>query len=192
MTNSDWLTFALVAITGFYAWATFRILRANELVVEAMREQTEALLRPYVIATTTVRTGTTLVCLEIQNTGKSPALNVRLKMDRDFYPHAENREHENIAKLPAFSQPIESFAPGARLVFLLGVGGTIFAPGVDEALCPRVFHVQAEYDYGGRTYSEDNIIDTRPMLHSSVVQHPVATEIDRLRQSLEKGVKLKQ
>ncbi|MEW8505505.1 MAG: hypothetical protein AB2598_02295 [Candidatus Thiodiazotropha sp.] len=44
----DYLTGALVIITGFFAWATFRILRANEKVVEVMHEQAEAVTRPYV------------------------------------------------------------------------------------------------------------------------------------------------
>lgn len=192
MTTTEWLTLSLVIITAFYAWATFRMLRANERAVLAMNQQTEAQVRPYIVVAPTVRVGTTLVCLEIQNTGRSPAVNLKLQMDRDFYPHAEKREHENIAKLPAFTQPIESLAPGARLVFILGVGSTILSSGVDEALCPKVFNVHAEYSYGGRNYSENNIVDTRPMLHSSVVQHPVATEVERLRQSLEKGVRLKQ
>jgi hypothetical protein len=186
MTNTDWLTLALVLITTFYAWATFRILKANESVVEAMRQQTEAQIRPYVVVAPSVRTGTTLVCLEIQNTGKSPALNLHLKFDRDFYPHAELREHENLAKLPAFTQRIESFAPGARLVFILGVGGKIFAAGVDENLCPKVFGINSKYSFAGRNYDEETIVDVRPMLHSSVVQDPVATEIERLRESIEK------
>jgi len=186
MTNTDWLTLALVLITAFYAWATFRILKANESVVDAMRQQTAAQTRPYVVVASSVRTGTTLVCLEIQNTGKSPALNLHLKLDRDFYPHAEPREHENIARLPAFSQKIESLAPGARLIFILGVGGTIFASGVDEKLCPKVFGVKATYSFAGTEYEEDTTVDVRPMLHSSVAQDPVATELERLRQSIEK------
>jgi hypothetical protein len=186
MSSTDWLTLALVVITTFYAWATFRILRANESVVEAMKAQTEAQVRPYVVVAPTVRTGTTLLCLEVQNTGKSPAVNLRLRMDRDFYPHAEKREQENIAKLSAFTQPIESLAPGARLVFILGVGGKIFAPSVDESLCPKVFSVRAEYSHAGATYIENTTVDVRPMLHSSVVQDPVATELERLRQSLER------
>ena len=117
---TDWLTLALVAITGIYAWATFKILRANEAVVHAMQEQTQAQVRPYVVVSASPRIGTTLLLLEIQNTGKSPATALRLTMDRDFFPHAERRENENIAKLPAFTEPIESLAPGARLVFILG------------------------------------------------------------------------
>ena len=189
MANTDWLTLALVIITGFYAWATFRILRVNEAVVDAMRKQTEAQLRPYVVIAPTVRTGTTLVCLEVQNTGKSPAVGLELHMDRDFYQHAERSDAGNIAKLPAFTQQIESLAPGARLVFILGVGGTIFSSS-NEALCPKVFKVSSKYKYAGSNYVEDTTIDVRPMLQSSVVQNPVATEVERLRQSLEKTLKI--
>lgn len=184
--TTDWITLALVVITGFYAWATFKILQANEGVVAAMREQTEAQLRPYVTASISVRTGTTLLCLEIQNTGRSPAVGLRLRMDRNFYPHAERREHENIAKLPAFTAPIESLAPNSRLVFILGVGGTIFGAEADDELCPKVFHIHATYTHAGRNYSEDTTLDIRPMLHSSVVHHPVAEEIKNLREMLDK------
>ena len=40
------LTGILVIITGSYAWATYKILRANEKVVEEMKEQSEAIMRP--------------------------------------------------------------------------------------------------------------------------------------------------
>ena len=183
---TEWLMLALVAITGVYAWVTFKILRANEAVVQAMNQQTEAQVRPYVVVSASARIGTTLLILEIQNTGKSPATSVRLKMDRDFYPHAERRESENIAKLPAFTEPIESLAPGARLIFILGVGGTIFGTKADESVCPRVFSVRATYAHAGREYTENNTIDLRPMLHSTVVQDPVAEELVRLRETLEK------
>ena len=189
ITTTDWLTLALVIITAVYAWATFRILRANEAVVSAMEKQTEAQLRPYVVVTVAPRIGTTLLLLEVQNSGKSPAEDVRLTMDKDFFPHAERRESENIAKLPAFSQPIKSLAPGLRMQFILGVGGTTFSAGVDEALCPKVFSVRAEYRYAGHAYDENNTIDLQPMLHSAAIHDPVAEEIKRLRESLEKFLK---
>jgi len=189
LSTTDWLTLVLLLITGFYAWATFKILRANEAVVAAMKEQTEAQLRPYVVVSVAPRIGTTLLLLEVQNTGRSPAIGLRLTMDKDFFPHAERREHENIAKLPAFTETIDSLAPGTRLQFILGVGGTIFAPGVDETLCPKYFCVHATYRFAGGTYSEDNKIDFRPMLHSAAIHDPIAEEIKRLRESLEKVLK---
>ncbi len=110
-------------------------------------------------------------------------------MDKDFFPNAERREQENISKLPAFTEPIESLAPGARMQFLLGVGGTIFAPGVDEALCPKVFSVKAWYQNARHIYEEVNTIDLRPMLHSAAIQDPIAEEVKRLRESLEELLK---
>ena len=103
LTPTDWLTLALVVLTGLYAWTTFRILRANEAVVTAMKVQTEAQLRPYIVVGAAPRIGTTLMCLHVENTGRSAAVEVSLTMDRAFYPHAERREHENLAKLPAFT-----------------------------------------------------------------------------------------
>lgn len=186
ITTTDWLTLVLVLITAFYAWATFRILRANEAVVSAMEAQTEAQLRPYVVVSVAPRIGTTLLLLEIQNTGKSPAVALRLEMDKDFYFNGEHRENENLAKLPAFTQPIESLAPGARLQFILGVGHTIFAPTTDESVCPKIFSVSARYRFGSHSYEERNIIDLRPMLRSSAMQDPIGDEIKKTRESLEK------
>lgn len=185
MTVTDWFTLALVVITAFYAWATFEILRANKGVVEAMEAQTEAQLRPYVVAAASVRVGTTLLLLEIQNTGKSPALDLRLRMDKDFFFNGE-KGRDNIGKLPVFTQPIESLSPGARIPFILGVAHTIFAAGVDESTCPKVFSITAEYSFGGKRYTERNTIDLRPLLNSSAENDPIGDEVKKLRESLEK------
>jgi hypothetical protein len=190
MTSTDWLTLALVVITAFYAWATFRILRANEAVVAAMQAQTEAQLRPYVIAYAAPRIGTTLMCLHIENQGRSAAQNLRLTMDKNFYPNAEKNEHENLAKLSAFKEPIRSLAPGARITFNLGVGHKILRSGPDD-LCPQVFSVHAEYDLGTKHYTDNNTVDLRPLVHSAVVFDPVAQELEKLRKALEGFVNAK-
>lgn len=186
MNTSEWLNLSLVIITAFYAWATFRMLRANERVLHAMQEQTDALLRPYVTVSASTRIGTTLLLLEVQNTGRSPAEGVRLKMDKDFFVNGE-RGGGNVADFPAFSQVIDSLPPGARIQFVLGVGHSIFA--VDDEICPKLFSVQAEYQFGAKAYIEANIVDLRPLVHSSAIQDPVADEIKKLRESLEEGLK---
>ena len=66
MTNTDLLTLALVVITAFYAWATLKILRANEAIVSTMRDQQNAAMRPYISVTTNLRTGTQLFYLSIK------------------------------------------------------------------------------------------------------------------------------
>ncbi len=61
MSNTDFLTLALVVITAFYAWATLKILRANEAMVAAMRDQQNAAMRPYITVSIHIRTGTQLL-----------------------------------------------------------------------------------------------------------------------------------
>lgn len=149
-----------------------------------MQQQTNAQLRPYVVVSVTPRIGSTLLLLEIQNTGRSPALSVHLKWDKDFYSNGE-KSRENLAKLPAFTQQIDSLAPNARLQFILGVGHSIFSADVDETVCPKVFSIEASYRFAGQTYVETNIIDLRPLMNSSVIQDPVAEEVKKLRESFE-------
>ena len=182
-TTTDWLTLALVVITGVYAWATFLILKANQAVVVAMQSQTEAQLRPYVVAYVSTRTGTTLLHLWIENTGKTAATDVKMTMDKSFLQNAE-RAGLDISQVPAFSHPIASLAPGARLPFVLGVGHALFADGAD-AVSPKLFSIKTSYRYGVRIYEEENIIDLRPLLHTTAVQDPVADEIKALREKLD-------
>lgn len=189
LTTIDLLTLVLVVITGFYAWATFRILRANEGVVAAMREQTEAQLRPYIVISVAPRIGTTLLCLTVKNNGRSPAINLRMKFDRSFFMNGEKREDRNIAAFSAFTNPIESLAPESQLIFILGVGGTIFGSQNDPTACPTVFSINSRYQHGPREYAETSTIDIRPMLSSTIEQDPVAEELARLRESLEKLAK---
>jgi hypothetical protein len=188
MSTADWFGLLNVLILAFYTYATFRILKANQSVVNAMQEQTEAQLRPYVVAHVTTRIGSTLMLLEVQNIGRSPALNLSLRMDKDFFFNAE-KEGQNIAQLPVFTQPIDALASGARLQFVLGVGHTVFSESESDSVCPKVFAINADYQFGGRQYVENNPIDLRPMSHSVAIQDPVADEIKMLRECLEKVLK---
>jgi len=77
MSNTDLLTLALVVITAFYAWATLKILRANEAMVSTMRDQQNAAMRPYITVSANIRTGTQLFYLSIKNVGKTAALVLR-------------------------------------------------------------------------------------------------------------------
>ncbi|MBI5908028.1 MAG: hypothetical protein HY853_05530 [Burkholderiales bacterium] len=127
MTNTDWLTLALVVITAFYAWATLKILRANEAMVSTMRDQQNAAMRPYILVSTSVRTGTQLFYLSIKNVGKTAALGLKLSLDKSFYQLGEKREDRNIANSAAFSRVIDSLPPDGQLLFLLGSGPTLYS-----------------------------------------------------------------
>lgn len=189
MTVTDSLTAALVIITAIYAWATFKILRVNQGVVSEMRRQLAAAARPYVVIYPFVRVGTQIICLTVRNTGRSPALNLRLAIDRDFFQFGDTTDDKNLAKFSAFTQAIDSFAPGADLLFYLGVGHELFGRADTDTVCPRVFTITTTYSSADESFSERNSIDLRPYVNSAVPQHPIVEELERLRKSLDQLTK---
>src|SRR5450759_914257 len=186
MSNTDLLTLALVVITAFYAWATLKILRANEAMVSTMRDQQNAAMRPYITVTTSLRTGTQLFYLSIKNEGKTAALGLKLELDKNFYQLGEKREDRNIAKSAAFTRPIDSLPPGCQLLFLLGNGPTLYGGSKGEDISPLQFQVTATYMAGSQSVTETSIVDLRPYINTDVPHEPVVEELGKLRETLEK------
>lgn len=189
MSNTDLLTLALVVITAFYAWATLKILRANEAMVSAMRDQQNAAMRPYITVSTSLRTGTQLFYLSIKNEGKTAALGLKLSLDKSFYQLGEKREERNIAKSAAFTRPIDSLPPECQLLFLLGNGPTLYGGSNGEDISPLQFQVTATYMAGSKLVSETSIIDLRPYINTDVPHDPVVEELSKLRESFDKLAK---
>ena len=186
MSNTDLLTLALVVITAFYAWATLKILRANEAMVAAMRDQQNAAMRPYITASIHIRTGTQLFYLSIKNVGKTAALGLALSLDKNFYQLGEKRDDRNIANSAAFSKPIDSLPPDGQLLFLLGSGPTLFGGSNTDELSPLVFQVKATYMAGSQSVSETSIVDLRPYIKTDIPHDPIVEELGRLRESFDK------
>lgn len=186
LTPIEWLTLSLVGITGFYAWATYRILKVNEAIVEGMRHQQIALSRAYIQIGVFLRPGTPMICLSIKNCGRSSAKNLALSLDRSFHSFARKGGGYDLAKMDAFSSPIESMPPGMELVFNLAVGPDLFGVACDESLTPVVFAVTAKYDMGFGVVSEKTTIDLRPYRSAAVVYDPVAYELEKIRKVIER------
>lgn len=182
---SEWLTLANTLLTAMFAGLTFFILRANRAAVGAMREQMADQNRPFVAVTVQVRMGTPVIQLLVRNIGRSPAQNLRLRLDRDFFQFGEKAEARNLAKQSAFSQPIYCLPPMSELLFDLGMGFKIFEGGADPTICPHTFEMSAEYEYGKNKYSEKTHVDLRPYMGTSVPHHPVVEELERVRKSID-------
>ena len=180
------LTALLVVVTAFYAWATLKILRANEAMVSTMRDQQNAAMRPYISVSANVRTGTQVFFLSIKNVGKTAALGPKLSLDKSFYQLGQKREERNIANSAAFSRPIDSLPPGGQLLFLLGDGPTLYGSSNTEELSPLLFHVTATYMAGSQSVSETSIVDLRPYANTFVPVDPVVEELGKLRESFDK------
>lgn len=185
MSINELLTAILVVVTGFYAWATFRILKANDKVVDVMRKQNEALIRPYITVTTLVNPRHPIIYLKIINAGKTAAVNVKLEIDRPFYQFAEGREENNIAKFPAFQKPIDCFPPGMLLCFDLAQGFVIFGKNANPNITPTKFSIKAIYSYAERTVEEVTNVDLQPYLNSRSEPDPLIEELEKIRKAIE-------
>ena len=150
-----------------------------------MREQMADQNRPFVTVTVQVRMGTSVIQLLVRNIGRSPAQNLRLRLDRDFFQFGEKSESRNLAKQSAFSQPIDCLPPMSELLFDLGMGFKIFEGGADSTICPHTFEVLADYEYGKTKFSEKTYVDLRPYMGTSIPHHPVVEELERVRKSID-------
>lgn len=180
----NWLTAALVAITAFYAWATYKILRANEKVVDEMREQATAMTRPYVVVGPVIEVDNPIFYLRISNQGRTAAVNLRLTLDKSFHIFGDPAKDHELSSFTAFTQPMDSFPPGSELVFSLAQGFMIFAGDKESPGLPHTFTVTAEYEFGGQQVKEENRIDLRPYLGANIPQNPHLTRLSGINESL--------
>lgn len=179
------LTAALVVITACYAWTTCKILKANQDVVEVMREQSEALTRPYVTITLSLEADNPIFFLSIKNTGKTAARDLKLSIDRPFHQFGTASKESNISDFDAFTQPIESFPPECAIVFALAQGFVLFAEDADESILPKAFSVIAEYTYGlDKRVKETTTIDLRPYSGAGVPQEAVVRKLGDMTKAL--------
>jgi len=170
------LTATLVLITAFYAWATYKILKANEKVVDKMHEQAEAMTRPYVTVAALLEVDNPIFYLRITNMGKTAATNLKLSLDKPAYKLAEKS---------AFNDMIKSFPPGAEIIFLLAQSFVIFADNADSNITPSCFTVTAEYSYGEKRVVEANIIDLNPYTGANIPQDAYARKLNAINESIQ-------
>ncbi len=182
----EFLTALLVVITGVYAWVTYRILKANERVVEAMREQSEKVYRPYVTATPFIEPGNRVFYLRIVNLGKTAATDLRLAIDRSFFMFGKRTEHYDLATYSAFNQPIDSLPPDSEIIFGLGLSFDIFAEDADPTTCPTTFTVTATYKFGSKQVEERHFIDLRPYRNATALEDPLIRKLKEINDSIGK------
>lgn len=175
----------LVLITGFYAWATFRMLKANERALAAAENQSEALVRPYISPVLYLVPGTNIFALRIDNSGRTAARNLTLTLDRDFFRLGSNTQEENIKNFNAFSQPIQSFAPGARIDVWLAQGPHLFGQETAQDRTPQVFSIRAKYEFADKSVTEDTTIDFRPYLMTDLPRDALVQELKDIKRAIE-------
>ncbi len=171
------LTAILVIITGIYAFLTYKMSRISERTAQIMNEQTEAMSRPYIIIQPMVRPHSQFLYLKIYNSGKTPALNVKLELDKDFYQFDEPTK--NLKETSIFTSTIDSLAPNQELFFALGQGWVIF--GESKNPLPQQFTITATYSYMNKEVVEKNNIDLSTFMQSEGEKNPIDEELERIR-----------
>jgi hypothetical protein len=179
----------LVVVTAIYVFLTLRILRSNVQAVKVMRQQTEALYRPYITITHAVAPDS-FVTLSIKNSGKTNAHNLTCKIDRNFYPGGRKNEEFNLAQLHVFTNTINTFAPESEIRLMLGPVVVFHDCLEDHPLTPTVFNITATYSFSGQTVTETTTIDLRLYRHIFLDRDIVGEELAKLRQSAETIAKI--
>jgi hypothetical protein len=175
---------SLALITGLYAVFTFRILKANQRVADEMALQRRDILRPIISVGPQVDEYL-VVSLLIKNSGSSPATNLKLGMDSDFYSFAEYSESHNLKGISAFNNPISAFAAGSELRFDLAQGFNLGQSKDGKSLTPMKFKISAQYEFGLDKFDEDFHIDLGPYMRSSVPRSKLIDELEKARKALE-------
>ncbi|CAI2473912.1 hypothetical protein [Serratia plymuthica] len=178
------LTAILVIITGIYAYLTYKMSNISERSVQMMKEQTEAMSRPYLVIQPVVRSHTSFLYLKIYNIGRIPALNVKFELDKDF--HQFDEPDRNLKDISVFTSTFDSFAPNQSLLFALGQGWLIF--GESKNSLPQQFVITATYSYMDKKVIEKNHIDLRPFEQSESERNPIVEELEKIRKAQEKLV----
>jgi hypothetical protein len=181
----EMLTAFLVIITGFYAWFTFKILKANEKVVERMSDQQEAMYRPYVSISPVVYPENPIAFLKISNSGLTAANNLKLRLDKDFFQFGEKNDERNLKSHSAFKDSIDAFVPSAEMYFYLAQSFVLFKKG-NEDLTPTKFIVTAEYEYLDKKVAEKTIIDLSPYLGAANPYDPLVAQLKAIKEVIEK------
>ncbi|WP_264878328.1 hypothetical protein [Vibrio agarivorans] len=181
------LTAILVVVTAVYAFLTYKMSQMSERSVQVMKEQTEAMSRPYLVFQPVVRPHTPLLYLKIYNSGNTPAVGVKLSIDQDFYQYDELGK--NLKSLSIFDDKIDSLSPNQEMFFALGEGWKVF--GDSKNPMPQQFTITASYSFMNKTVEEKNHIDLRPFAFSEGERNPIVEELEIIRRAFEKFTKSK-
>jgi hypothetical protein len=183
----EYLTAILVFVTAIYSYITFKILQANRAVVDEMQKQSEAVFRPYMTVRPFIPDGSIVVYLAVKNEGKTPANNLRLKIDRDFFMWGrKDLKESNLAQMAAFQEEIDCFPPKQELIFALGTGPTLFGEKADLAITPRAFNISATYKYSNKQIVESTSVDLKPFLGTLVKPSPIVEGLKEISDAVKK------
>ena len=179
-----YLTAALVAVTSVYVYLTYRMAKASETASRLMKEQSDAITRPYVSISLVKRHNNPHIFLRIENTGQTTARDMTLR----FGPEVEGVQNiEEIKKIKGsylFTKTLASFPPHSPVYFLLGFGSSLSCNKESAANIP--LSVAAKYSYGDQTVNETSWLDVNQYEDSALDTNPIVSALGHIKEVIEK------
>ncbi|WP_206452947.1 hypothetical protein [Aurantimonas marina] len=165
-TATNLIAILLLLVTGVYVFLTWKISQANTRLLEETQRAFKEDRAPYIVARVAI-SQSVLVSLRIENLGRSPAVNLTLSLDRDFYRFGEYREDNNIRNFHAFQHEIPQFSPGEHFNFILSQGFNLENFRESLNLTPKILKLTAVYQFDGSQRVSRHVIDLNPYMNNS-------------------------
>ena len=170
--SGDYLNFGLTLLTYFYVVFTWEML-------ERMKTESYLERRPYLVAD--FKSPKSNLHFELENIGKTPALNVKVKVSPDF----ELLKKEDSINTTIFKDKIDFFPPKKLIETYLSTTSSFFEKNPDK------FTVQLNYEDSFKNkFSEKIILDLNHHKKQSYLIEKelkdVVKSIDELKKIIEK------
>jgi len=178
------IALVLVVVTAVYVFLTWRISNANSGMLTSINRQYQETVRPVVSVFLRVHEGATLV-LVVKNDGSSPARDVKINIDKDFYAFAQKTENSNIRNFSLFSKGTDIIAPSSEFVFYLSQGFNFDTQKDGINLTPSRFSVNVRYRSLSEKYEETYPIDISPYINSASLKS-VSEQLKEINETLKK------
>jgi hypothetical protein len=177
------LTGVLVVITGIYAYLTHRMVKSSEASVALMKEQTEAISRPYIAISLVKPPNNPYIHLRIENTGRSAAHNVRFALGPEVDAVCQKETIRHLRESYLFTKEILSLPPGSPVLFLLGLGDRI-GTEPDSERPQKTVSVTAEYGFAGSRVKETTWLDVNQYDNTILDTDPLVSAVQELTKAM--------
>jgi hypothetical protein len=172
----------LAIVTTVYVILTWRILKTSRDSINLMEKQLESSIRPYIVVDV-ISPRSPLLTLRIQNSGGSPAENLKIRIDRDFFRLNQRQDERNLRNHYAFSAPIKWFPAKAELLFELGMSFKIFE---EPDVTPHQFEITCSYEFGHKIMEEKILIDLNVFRGTTIHTNTVVEELQNIKKAIER------
>ena len=178
------LTAVLVVITGVYVYLTYRMAKASEAASTLMKEQADAITRPYVSISLVKRHNNPHIFLRVENTGQTTARDMTINFGPEVDSVRDIDEIKKIRESYLFTKTLASFPPHSPVFFLLGFGASLSCDNKSASKTP--LSITAKYSYGHQTFTETSWLDVNQYDGSALDTNPIVSALGHIKEEIAK------